>query len=68
MRLFSGVVASLILLGASAMADSPTIQNNDFEMPVIGPPYVSQAAVPGWSHTRMAVAPSRSQGTGISFC
>ena len=51
MRLFSGVVASLMLLAASAMADSPTIQNNDFEMPAIGPPYVSFAAVPGWSHT-----------------
>src|ERR1035438_3134283 len=51
MRLFSGVVASLMLLAASALADSPTIQNNDFEMPVIGPPYVSFAAVPGWSHT-----------------
>jgi uncharacterized protein (TIGR03437 family) len=40
-----------MLLAASAMADSPNIQNNDFEVPVIGPPYVSLAAVPGWTHT-----------------
>ena len=39
------------LLAACAFADTPTIQNNDFEMPVIGPPYVSVAAVPGWTHT-----------------
>ena len=43
--------ASLMLLGASAWASTPTIQNNDFEMPVIGPPDVSSVAVPGWSHT-----------------
>ena len=40
-----------MLLGASALADTPTVQNNDFEMPFIGPPYVSSVAVPGWSHT-----------------
>jgi len=44
-------LASLMLLGACAMADTPTIQNNDFEMPVIGPPYVSSVAVPGWLHS-----------------
>jgi uncharacterized protein (TIGR03437 family) len=40
-----------MLLGASAWASTPTIQNNDFEMPVIGPPYVSSVAVPGWLHS-----------------
>src|SRR5580692_6180294 len=51
MRLFPCALASLIILAASALADVPTIQNNDFEMPVIGPPDVSLIAVPGWSHT-----------------
>jgi uncharacterized protein (TIGR03437 family) len=51
MRLFPHALASLILLAASALADVPTIQNNDFEMPVIGPPDISLIAVPGWSHT-----------------
>ena len=41
----------MILLAVSALADGPTIQNNDFEMPAIGPPFVSPVAVPGWSHT-----------------
>ncbi len=40
-----------MLLGASAWASTPTIQNNDFEMPTIGPPDVSSVAVPGWLHT-----------------
>jgi len=40
-----------LLLAASAFADTPTIQNNDFEMPRIGPPFVSMIAVPGWNHT-----------------
>src|ERR1700683_4369041 len=44
-------LVSLMLLGACALADTPTIQNNDFEMPVIGPPYVSTVAVPGWLHS-----------------
>ncbi len=44
-------LASLMLLGVSALADTATIQNNDFEIPVIGAPYVSSVAVPGWSHT-----------------
>src|SRR5579871_5165185 len=33
------------------MADTPTIQNGDFEMPRIGPPFVSSVAVPGWNHS-----------------
>ncbi len=45
MRLFA------FLLAACAFADTPTIQNNDFEMPLIGPPFVSVVAVPGWTHT-----------------
>ena len=45
MRLFA------FLLAACAFADTPTIQNNDFEMPLIGPPFVSVIAVPGWTHT-----------------
>jgi len=40
-----------MLLAGSALADSPTIQNNDFETPVIGPPFISLDAVPGWTHT-----------------
>lgn len=39
------------LLAACALADTPFIQNNDFEMPRIGPPFVSVIAVPGWTHT-----------------
>ncbi|HLK22476.1 MAG TPA: hypothetical protein VKT81_26200 [Bryobacteraceae bacterium] len=45
MRLFA------FLLATCAFADTPFIQNNDFEMPMIGPPYVSVADVPGWTHT-----------------
>lgn len=45
MRLFA------FLLATCAFADTPFIQNNDFEMPLIGPPYVSVADVPGWTHT-----------------
>jgi uncharacterized protein (TIGR03437 family) len=33
------------------MADTPTIQNGDFEMPRIGPPFVSSVMVPGWNHS-----------------
>src|SRR6202050_4678472 len=51
MRFLPRAFASLMLLAASALADVPTIQNNDFEMPTIGPPYVSLIAVPGWAHT-----------------
>jgi len=39
------------LLAVCAFADTPTIQNNDFETPIIGPPFVSVIAVPGWTHT-----------------
>jgi uncharacterized protein (TIGR03437 family) len=51
MRFSPSAFASLLLLAASALADVPAIQNNDFEMPTIGPPYVSLIAVPGWAHT-----------------
>ena len=51
MRFSPRALAGLMLLASSAFADSPNIPNNDFEMPVIGPPYVSLADVPGWTHT-----------------
>ena len=45
------VLAGCLLLAAHLFAQVPTIQNGDFEMPRIGPPFVSTIAVPGWTHT-----------------
>src|ERR1700744_1345798 len=51
MRLLPRVLATgLLIAAASALADTPTVVNGDFEMPRIGPPFVSSAAVPGWTH------------------
>jgi uncharacterized protein (TIGR03437 family) len=50
MRLFPRAVPALLLAVSSLVADTPTIQNGDFEMPRIGPPFVSVVAVPGWNH------------------
>ncbi len=51
MRFHSRALLVFLLFAAAAIAQTPTIQNGDFEMPLIGPPFVSTVAVPGWIHT-----------------
>lgn len=41
--------ALVVLLAATAQGDNPTIVDGDFETPVIGPPFISYAPVPGWT-------------------
>jgi hypothetical protein len=47
----SRVLFGVALFAAIALAQTPLIQNGDFEQPVIGPPFVSSMAVPGWTHS-----------------
>jgi hypothetical protein len=52
MRLSSRHLAVLLPLCASLMADTPTIQNGDFETPQIPrAPFVTFGPVPGWMHS-----------------